>query len=116
MNQQPTLHNVDVRCASCGTSFEIRTTAEALSIDVCSTCHPAYTGRERKTVTERPDRSLQSSAAHSLPRSTQSSAVSFGARKVDSAASPAAKLFSASQPPSTVSAMPFTYADWSLAR
>ena len=47
MNQQPTLHNVDVRCASCGTSFEIRTTAEALSIDVCSTCHPAYTGRER---------------------------------------------------------------------
>jgi large subunit ribosomal protein L31 len=51
MNQQPTLHNVDVRCASCGTSFEIRTTAEALSIDICSTCHPAYTGRERATVT-----------------------------------------------------------------
>jgi large subunit ribosomal protein L31 len=51
MNQQPTLHNVDVRCASCGTSFEIRTTAEALSIDICSTCHPAYTGRERATLT-----------------------------------------------------------------
>jgi large subunit ribosomal protein L31 len=51
MNQQPTLHNVDVRCASCGTSFELRTTAETLSIDVCSTCHPAYTGRERTTVT-----------------------------------------------------------------
>ena len=50
MNQQPTLHNVDVRCASCGTSFEIRTTAEALSIDVCSTCHPVH-GRERATVT-----------------------------------------------------------------
>ena len=44
------------------------------------------------------------------------SAVSFVARKVDAASSPAAKLFSASQPPSTVSAMPFTYADWSLAR
>jgi large subunit ribosomal protein L31 len=51
MNQQPTLHNVDVRCASCGTSFEIRTTAETLSIDVCSTCHPAYTGHERATAT-----------------------------------------------------------------
>jgi large subunit ribosomal protein L31 len=51
MNQQPTLHNVDVRCASCGTSFEIRTTAETLSIDICSTCHPAYTGRESATAT-----------------------------------------------------------------
>ena len=51
MNQQPTLHDVDVRCASCGTSFEIRTTAESLSIDICSTCHPAYTGRERATAT-----------------------------------------------------------------
>ena len=51
MNQQPTLHNVDVRCVSCGTSFEIRTTAEALSIDICSTCHPAYTGRERTAST-----------------------------------------------------------------
>ncbi len=51
MNQQPTLHDVDVRCASCGTSFEIRSTAEALSIDICSNCHPAYTGRERASVT-----------------------------------------------------------------
>jgi hypothetical protein len=46
----------------------------------------------------------------------EGSAVSVVARKADSAASPAAKLFSASQPPSTVSATPFTYADWSLAR
>ena len=50
MNQQPTLHDVDVRCASCGTSFEIRTTAEALSIDICSICHPAYTGRVHGAV------------------------------------------------------------------
>jgi len=51
MNQQPTLHHVDVRCASCGTSFEIRSTAEAMSIDICSYCHPAYTGRERASAT-----------------------------------------------------------------
>jgi large subunit ribosomal protein L31 len=50
MNQQPALHRVDVRCASCGTSFTIRSTAEAFSIDVCSTCHPAYTGHERETL------------------------------------------------------------------
>ena len=51
MNQHPTLHDVDVRCASCGTSFEIRSTAQAMSIDICSNCHPAYTGRERSVAT-----------------------------------------------------------------
>jgi large subunit ribosomal protein L31 len=50
MNQHPTLHHVDVRCASCGTSFAIRSTAAAMSVDVCSNCHPAYIGRERATV------------------------------------------------------------------
>lgn len=47
MNKQPVLHHVDVRCASCGTSFSIRSAAATLSVDVCSSCHPAYTGRER---------------------------------------------------------------------
>jgi len=50
VNQQPLLHDVDVRCAACGTTFAIRSTAEAISVDVCSTCHPAYTGRERTTA------------------------------------------------------------------
>jgi large subunit ribosomal protein L31 len=48
--EQPVLHLIDVRCAACGTSFQIRSTAEAISVDVCSTCHPAYTGRERTTA------------------------------------------------------------------
>jgi large subunit ribosomal protein L31 len=47
VNQQPMLHHVDVRCASCGTSIEFRSAAAAISVDVCSNCHPAYTGRER---------------------------------------------------------------------
>jgi large subunit ribosomal protein L31 len=38
---------VEVRCSTCGTTFEFLSTAERLSIDVCSNCHPAYTGRER---------------------------------------------------------------------
>ena len=50
MNQHPALHHVDVRCASCGTSFAIRSTAETISVDVCPACHPAYTGRGRTTV------------------------------------------------------------------
>ena len=50
MNQHPTLHQVDVRCASCGTTFAVRSTAERISVEVCSSCHPAYTGRERAAV------------------------------------------------------------------
>jgi large subunit ribosomal protein L31 len=45
--KQPNTQLIDVRCSSCGASFEIRSTAEAVSVDVCSNCHPAYTGRER---------------------------------------------------------------------
>jgi large subunit ribosomal protein L31 len=44
---QPELHLVDAVCANCGASFTVRSTAEALRIDVCSNCHPAYTGRQR---------------------------------------------------------------------
>jgi large subunit ribosomal protein L31 len=47
MTNHPTLHLVDVRCVSCGATFSTRSTAQAISIDVCSNCHPAYTGRER---------------------------------------------------------------------
>ena len=44
MTQQPELHLVDVVCATCGTAFAIRSTAASLSVEVCSNCHPAYTG------------------------------------------------------------------------
>jgi large subunit ribosomal protein L31 len=51
MTQHPELHLIDVRCASCGTSFITRSTAQAISVDVCSNCHPAYTGREHAVTT-----------------------------------------------------------------
>lgn len=47
MKHHPDMHLIDVRCSSCGASFRIRSTAEAISVDVCSNCHAAYTGRER---------------------------------------------------------------------
>jgi large subunit ribosomal protein L31 len=45
MTQHPNLHLIDVRCSSCEATFAIRSTAEAIALDVCSNCHPAYTGR-----------------------------------------------------------------------
>jgi large subunit ribosomal protein L31 len=47
VTQHPTLYAVDVRCSSCGASFAVRSTAETIATDVCSNCHPAYTGRAR---------------------------------------------------------------------
>jgi large subunit ribosomal protein L31 len=44
LTQHPETHLLDVVCATCGTTFAIRSTAAALSVEVCSHCHPAYTG------------------------------------------------------------------------
>jgi large subunit ribosomal protein L31 len=50
LTQQPTLYLVDVHCSSCGATFVTRSTAETISADVCSNCHPAYTGKARTLV------------------------------------------------------------------
>jgi len=47
LTQHPNLNFVDARCSSCGATFTFHTTADAISVDVCSNCHPAYTGRAR---------------------------------------------------------------------
>jgi large subunit ribosomal protein L31 len=35
-----------VRCSNCGTEHELCSTREGLSVDICSACHPFYTGTE----------------------------------------------------------------------
>jgi large subunit ribosomal protein L31 len=35
-----------VHCA-CGNEFETRSTLKDLAVDVCSACHPFYTGKQR---------------------------------------------------------------------
>jgi len=43
----PNYDAVSVTC-SCGNSFETRSTAgKALSIEVCSQCHPFFTGKQK---------------------------------------------------------------------
>jgi large subunit ribosomal protein L31 len=36
-----------VTCSSCGTTFTTRSTRPSIEVEVCSECHPAYTGVER---------------------------------------------------------------------
>ncbi|HEC20023.1 MAG TPA: 50S ribosomal protein L31 [Gammaproteobacteria bacterium] len=44
----PAYHEIKVTC-SCGNTFETRSTLEKdqLHLDVCSACHPFYTGKQK---------------------------------------------------------------------
>ena len=42
----PEYQVVSVTCA-CGNKFETRTTAATIHVEVCSDCHPYFTGRQR---------------------------------------------------------------------
>lgn len=35
-----------VRCA-CGETFETGSTLDSITVDICSNCHPFYTGRQK---------------------------------------------------------------------
>jgi len=35
-----------VQCA-CGNTFETRSTQKVLSVEICSACHPFYTGKQK---------------------------------------------------------------------
>jgi large subunit ribosomal protein L31 len=50
LTRHPELHLVHAVCATCGTSFDVRSTADRLSVEVCSSCHPAYSGRQYAAV------------------------------------------------------------------
>ena len=46
-NIHPKYEEVNVKC-SCGNTFKIRSTVgHDLNIDVCSKCHPFYTGKQK---------------------------------------------------------------------
>jgi len=43
----PTYHNkANVKCA-CGASYTIGSTDEEINVDICSACHPFYTGKQK---------------------------------------------------------------------
>jgi large subunit ribosomal protein L31 len=46
----PELTYSTVRCSTCGNEFTTRSTRAEIRVDVCSNCHPAYTGSERPVL------------------------------------------------------------------
>jgi large subunit ribosomal protein L31 len=47
----PVYQDVDVRCA-CGNTFKTRSTKSELHQEICSACHPFFTGRQKLIDTE----------------------------------------------------------------
>lgn len=45
----PKMKKVTVNCA-CGASFETASTRDDLKVEICSQCHPLYTGGKSKVV------------------------------------------------------------------
>jgi len=47
----PTYNQVEARCA-CGNTFMTRSTKNELHLEICSACHPFFTGRQKLLDTE----------------------------------------------------------------
>jgi large subunit ribosomal protein L31 len=47
----PVLHDVKVHCA-CGNEFMTRSTKTEMRVEICSSCHPFFTGKQRLMDTE----------------------------------------------------------------
>ena len=42
----PEYHEVVVKC-SCGNTFTTHSTRKAINVEICSACHPFFTGKQR---------------------------------------------------------------------
>ena len=47
----PAYQEVEARCA-CGNTFKTRSTKPELHLEICSACHPFFTGRQKLIDTE----------------------------------------------------------------
>ncbi|HIF72098.1 MAG TPA: 50S ribosomal protein L31 [Dehalococcoidia bacterium] len=51
-NIHPTYHKSAVVTCACGNTWEIGSTQESLRTEICSQCHPFWTGEQRIVDTE----------------------------------------------------------------
>ena len=46
-NIHPKTHETTIVCSTCGTNWPTHSTRQNLRVDICSHCHPFYTGEQR---------------------------------------------------------------------
>jgi ribosomal protein L31 len=71
----PEYHVIRVTCA-CGHAFETRSTMAELTVDVCSACHPFYTGKATLRGYPGQNRSIPTQVREDLPPSSLARLVS----------------------------------------
>lgn len=42
----PEIFDIDINCA-CGNSIKTRSTEKKINLDICSKCHPFFTGKQK---------------------------------------------------------------------
>jgi large subunit ribosomal protein L31 len=43
----PTIFETKVHCNGCNTSFTAHSTVKEITVEICSNCHPFYTGKQK---------------------------------------------------------------------
>ena len=43
----PKVHETTIVCTTCGTNWVTTSTKQGIRVDICSNCHPFYTGEQR---------------------------------------------------------------------
>lgn len=70
-NLHPIYKTITAVCA-CGNSFETRSTTDSIHVEVCSVCHPFFTGKQRLVDTAgRVDRFRRKYGAEAAPAASQ---------------------------------------------
>jgi large subunit ribosomal protein L31 len=50
MNKKETKYVDSVATCACGATFNTKSTKEQLHVEICSECHPFYTGQHQKST------------------------------------------------------------------
>lgn len=43
----PDYMETKITCSGCGTTFDSRSTVSSIEVEICSQCHPFYTGKQK---------------------------------------------------------------------
>ena len=66
----PKYHAVEARCA-CGATWKTHSTKPELHLEICSSCHPFYTGKQKLLDTEGRDRPVHEEVRRADERNAQ---------------------------------------------
>ena len=66
----PEYNKVVVHCG-CGSTFETCSTIKEIHAEICSVCHPFYTGKQKFVDTAGPNRAVPKEIRHRLPQKEQ---------------------------------------------